>query len=57
MAYLMWCYQQGYVNVEDRPPNWLLNDATTLHPDDVVLRDHLLAMVDEWLASLGEATA
>jgi hypothetical protein len=63
LAWLMWCFQQGYVNAEDRAgmTNWLLEDPETLHPDnvklrslrlhpaDVKLRSHLLAMADEVL--------
>lgn len=51
LAWLMWCYQEGYVNVEDREgmENWLLDDPATLHPDDAKLRPHLLAMADEIL--------
>lgn len=52
LAWLMWCYQQGYVKAEDRAgmTNWLLEDPMTLHPDDAALRPHLLAMADEVLA-------
>jgi hypothetical protein len=52
LAYLMWCYQEGYVKAEDRAigdGNWLLLDASELHPDDVELREHLLVMADEVL--------
>jgi hypothetical protein len=36
--------------------NWLLEDPSTLHPDDALLRPQLLTMVDELLAALGEVT-
>lgn len=51
LAWLMWCYQQGYTNAEDRAilTNWMLEDPATLHPDDAKLRVHLLAMADEVL--------
>jgi len=51
LAWLMWCYQQGYTNGEDRAgmTNWLLEDPDTLHADDAKLRPHLLAMADEIL--------
>ena len=54
LAYLMWCFQEGYVTPFDRAivPNWLLEDITTLHPDDVVLRENLLVAADEVLAAL-----
>ena len=54
LAWLMWCYQQGYTNPLDREgmTNWLLDDPATLHPDDAALRPRLLAMADEILAAL-----
>lgn len=52
LAYLMWCYQQGYVKAEDRGANWMEEDANQLHPDDVVLRERLLEMADEILKTL-----
>lgn len=54
LAWLMYCYQQGYVKAEDRAilANWLLDDPATLHPDDAALHPHLLAMADEILDAL-----
>ena len=54
LAWLLWCFNEGYVTAEDRAisENWLLDDPATLHPDDAVLRPHLLAMADEVLAVL-----
>jgi hypothetical protein len=50
LAYLIWCWDHGYRNAEDRAitSNWLLDD--TLHPDDAVEREQLLAAADEILA-------
>lgn len=53
LAYLMWCYGQGYVKAEDRlGTNWIEEDAAQLHPDDVVLRERLLEMAGEILQAL-----
>ena len=56
LAWLLWCFNEGYVNAEDRAimTNWLLADPANLHPDDVALRPHLLAMADEVLALIRE---
>lgn len=68
VAYLMWCLDQGYVSAEDRevleeasrrqgePANWLLEDPADLHPDDAARRPHLLAMADEVIAAVRDAT-
>jgi hypothetical protein len=52
LAYLMWCYRQGYVRPEDRAPmtNWMLHPDSVLNPLDIEERDALLAMADEILA-------
>jgi hypothetical protein len=54
LAWLMWCYDQGYTNPADRAilENWLGADPATLHPDDVVKQQALLGMADEILALL-----
>lgn len=54
LAWLMWCFQEGYTNPADREylDNWLLDDPSTLHPKDAELRPHLLTMADEVLARL-----
>jgi len=57
VAWLMWCLNQGYVNVEDRAilGNWLEEDPAALHPDDAAQRPHLLAMADEVIAAVRDA--
>ncbi len=52
LAWLMWCYQQGYTNAEDRAilTNWFLDDPANDHREDAKLRVELLAMADEILA-------
>lgn len=59
LAWLMWCYKQGYVRAEDRAPmtNWLLHPESVLNPLDIEERDALLAMADEILAMVGDASA
>jgi hypothetical protein len=54
LAWLMYCYQQGYTDPADRAvlTNWLGDDPATLHPDDVPLQRNLLGMADEILALL-----
>lgn len=54
LAWLIWCYEQGYTLAEDREilSNWLLDDPASLHPDDLRDRGGLLAMADEVLALL-----
>lgn len=54
VAWLMWCFNEGYVNAVDRVgmKNWLLDDPAKLHPDDAALRPHLLAMADELIAAM-----
>ena len=55
LAWLMWCYQEGYIEAEDREilTNWMGDDPETLHPDDLRTRDGLLGMAGEMLALLG----
>lgn len=52
LAWLMWCYEQGYTDPADRAilTNWMGDDPATLHPDDMKQRDALLGMADEILA-------
>jgi hypothetical protein len=54
LAWLIWCFDQGYVNPRDRAilTNWLLDDPARLNPHDAKLRLQLLAMADEILALL-----
>lgn len=54
LAWLMWCYDQGYSNPADRAilTNWIRNDPATLTPGDVRTRRELLTMADEILAIL-----
>ena len=54
LAWLMWCYAEGYTDANDRAlsTNWLLDDPATLHPDDVTARADLLHMANEILALL-----
>jgi hypothetical protein len=51
LAWLMWCYQQGYTRQDDRAShsNWMADDPSTLTDHDIKERDHLLAMADEIL--------
>jgi hypothetical protein len=51
LAWLMWCFHQGYIKAEDRVgmENWLLDDPATLHPADAALVPYLLEMADEVL--------
>ena len=53
LAYLMWCYSEGYVTREDREVgggNWMGEPQP--HPEDEATRQTLLAMADEILAEL-----
>jgi hypothetical protein len=54
LAWLMYCFQEGYVRAEDRAPmtNWLLHDPAMLNPLDLEQRDALLVAADEVLAAL-----
>jgi hypothetical protein len=59
VAWLMWCLDQGYVNAEDRAVltyNWLEEDPAMLHPDDAARRPHLLAMADEIIEAVRNAS-
>lgn len=49
IAWLLYCYQQGYTDPSDRAvlSNWIANPPEVLHPDDRKLRESLLAMADE----------
>lgn len=55
LAWLMYCYQQGYTAPVDRAglTNWLGDHPSTLHPDDVERQRDLLRMADEILALIG----
>lgn len=54
LAWLMWCYKQGYVRAEDRAvmTNWLKHPESVLNPLDIEERDALLAMATEVLAAM-----
>lgn len=54
LAWLIWCYRQGYVRAEDRAlmTNWMTLPESMLNPLDVAERAALLAMADEVLAEL-----
>lgn len=54
VAWILWCINQGYVLAEDRAilANWLLDDPSTLHPDDAKIRPGLLDMADEVLNAI-----
>jgi hypothetical protein len=47
-AYLIWCWQQGYIKPEDREglTNWMRDDPVTLHPNDIRDRDACLLIAD-----------
>jgi hypothetical protein len=51
LAWLMWCYEQGYKVPEDRAiiTNWLGDDDALLTSNDRRDRDALLGMADEVL--------
>ena len=59
VAWLLWCFHEGYVKAEDRAilTNWLLEDPSTLHPQDAALRPHLLAMADEVIEVVSQITS
>lgn len=56
LAWLMWCYEQGYMTPEDRAVgggNWIADEPDDrLHPDDVTTKAALLEMAGEVLAAL-----
>lgn len=56
LAWLLWCYQQGYANPQDRAimTNWIADDPEQkpLCLEDEVERENLLAMADEILRML-----
>lgn len=57
LAWLIWCYGQGY-NAVDRAsiPNWMGDDPATLTDDDIRTQRELLASADEILALLARDT-
>ena len=59
LAWLMWCFYQGYRTRADRAVvvNWLLETDDQLSPNDIAERDSLLEMADEILDLLGLARA
>lgn len=52
LAWLIYCYEQGYGDPADRVglTNWMAADPATLHPDDVKRQRDLLGMAAEILA-------
>ena len=54
IAFLLWCYQHGYVSAQDRlgMNNWMLGDPAKMHPDDVIERANLLELADEILKEI-----
>lgn len=59
LAWLMWCYREGYTNPADRAilENWFADDPATLHPDDIETQRELLGMADEILALMKHVSA
>jgi hypothetical protein len=55
LAWLMWCYSEGYTKPEDRDilDNWMGEPAP--HPDDEEERIALLGMAAEILAVMDES--
>jgi len=56
LAWLMWCFDQGYRTPEDRAlmTNWMLEPDDQQHPDDLVEKEQLLRMADEVLVAMAE---
>jgi hypothetical protein len=56
VAWLLWCFQEGYIAAEDRVgmTNWLEEDPRQLHPDDQALWPQLLALANEVIAAVRE---
>lgn len=52
LAWLMWCYEQGYADPADRAilTNFMADDPDTHSPGDAETMRSLLAMADEVLA-------
>ena len=48
IAWIIWCYQQGYKTAEDRAilHNWLRDDDSVLTKIDIKQRDDCLSMAD-----------
>lgn len=59
LAWLMYCYQQGYTSPDDRAglENWMADDPATLTDNDVRTQRGLLGMADEILATMDAARA
>jgi hypothetical protein len=49
IAWRIWCWQQGYNHPDDRAilNNWMRNDESSMHPNDIRDRDALLPIADE----------
>ena len=48
IAWRIWCWKQGYVKAEDRVglTNWMRDDQSVLHPNDITDRETLLEIAD-----------
>lgn len=49
IAWHIWCWRQGYGDPEDRKilTNWIREDVSKLHPEDIEDRNDLLKITDE----------
>lgn len=49
IAWRIWCWQQGYNNIADRAilRNWMRDNESSMHPNDIRDRDTLLPIADE----------
>lgn len=54
VAWLIWCYDQGYRKPEDRAilTNWTGRDPSTLTPKDTAEQAALLAMADDIILTI-----
>ena len=52
IAWRIWCWQQGYIKEVDRVglTNWMRDDESQMHPDDIKDRDALLPIADMAIA-------
>lgn len=49
IAWRIWCWREGYNHPDDRAilTNWMRNDESIMHPNDIRDRDALLPIADE----------
>jgi hypothetical protein len=54
VAYLLWQINQGYLTAEDRAvgTNWFTEPVEALHPDDLFMRAHWIAVAEEVIAEV-----